>query len=63
MIGIKSQVNKDYTILFGIQSRRGKVPDGQNPNSKSSHISMMSFFKQENVTLNGPHESSFFYSN
>ena len=46
MIGIKSLVNKDYTIQFNIKFRKRKLSNNANLNKKSN-IDKMPFFKQE----------------
>ena len=53
MVCIKSSVNKDYTIQFGIKSRKAKVPSRQI--CKITPTLGRCSFHTGNVTLNGPH--------
>ena len=58
MIGIKSQVNKDFTIQFSIKSRKVKAPNRkiQTANPTSTRC----FFLAGSITLNDPHETGYF---
>ena len=55
MIDLKSQVNKNYIIQFSIKSRKGKVL-----NRQIQHWQDV-LFHATDITLNGPHQSGFFF--